>query len=61
MSKYISMNNIIAFLQKAIFSSKNCKEQLEPHLFHTYIRIEKELKKDYISRMLMPLLRSYYE
>ena len=38
-AKYIGMNNIVLFLQKVIFSSINCKEQLEPHLFHTYIRI----------------------
>lgn len=40
-SKYIILSNIISFLQKAIFSSLNCKEQVEPHIFHTYIRIEK--------------------
>jgi hypothetical protein len=61
LSRYIQAGNIIAFLQRAIFSNLACKEEVEPHLFHTYIRVEKELKKEYVSRLLLPLLRSYYD
>lgn len=43
--KYLNLSNIVSFLEKAIFININCKEDIEPHIFHTYIRIERELKK----------------
>ena len=55
------MSNIVSFLQKAIFVSNGCKEEIEPHIFHTYIRVERELKREHASVLLMPILRSYYD
>lgn len=61
LQKFLNLSNIICFLEKAIFKNSTCKEDIEPHIFHTYIRIEKELRKEHISRLLLPLLRTYYD
>jgi hypothetical protein len=59
--KFLILANLISFLQKALSLSLNLKEELEAPIFHTYIRIERELKREHVSRMLMPILRSYYD
>lgn len=30
-------------------------------IFHTYLKLSKEMRKDHIAKLLMPLLLSYYE
>ena len=36
------------------------KEGFEPLLFHTYIRIKKELLKEQQADLLIPLMKYYY-
>ena len=39
MKKFLCLGNIVAFLIKAVDINLNVKESIEPHIFHTYIRI----------------------
>jgi hypothetical protein len=41
MTKYLQLSNMISFLLKALSISKPFKEQSEPLIFHTYIKLKR--------------------
>lgn len=45
MNKYLIIANLVLFLQKMIFSSKLFKPLAEPMIFHTYLKLSKEMRK----------------
>lgn len=61
MSKYLVIANLVLFLQKLVFSSKPFRSLAEPMIFHTYLKLHKEMRKEHIAKILKPLLESYYE
>lgn len=40
-TKYLQLNNMICFLLKALSFNKSFKEQSEPLIFHTYIKLKR--------------------
>ncbi len=61
MQKYLILATLILLLQQALHVSSQIKRDAEPLLFHTYIKIAKEMRKEHIARLLLPLLENYYE
>jgi hypothetical protein len=59
--KYLILGNLILLLQKSIAANARFKEDAEPMIFHTYLKLSKEMRKDHIARLLMPILEAYYE
>lgn len=59
--KYLILSNLILLLQKILNVNAHFKEDAEPMIFHTYLKLSKEMRKEHIAKLLMPLLQSYYE
>jgi len=40
-TKYLQLSNMVSFLSKAVSASKTFKEEVEPLIFHTYIKVKR--------------------
>jgi hypothetical protein len=57
--KYLVLSSLLLLLQQALQANTQVKRDAEPLLFHTYIKIAKEMRKEHIARLLLPLLENY--
>ncbi len=60
MGKHITLGNLLQFLKSTLYYSEDTKESMEPLLFHTYVKVKKELNKKRQAQLLIPLMKQYY-
>ena len=59
MQKYLILSSLLMLLQQALQASNQLKQNAEPLLFHTYIKLAREMRKEHIAKLLLPLLENY--